>query len=146
MKIRNISRKFIFSLRLHVFAMPRRTRDTISDISRRRSLPHRRNSGNNQPLGRKKSNCPLIHADTPPAGMPPRNDVRVGELSSKLNIGAKRWNGGGCGKERRRGIRTLRRGKRANDVVHLPFSRDGMIKIKLENKRGVGSYYKVFNR
>lgn len=82
------------SLGLHVFAMSCRTRDAIPDISRRRSLPHRRNPGNNQPLGRKKSNCPLIHADTPPAGMPPRNDVRVGELSLKLNIGARRWNGG----------------------------------------------------
>lgn len=145
LKIRDIPRTSLScSLRLYVFA--RRPRDTIPDISRRRSLPHRRNPGNNQPLGRKKSNCPLIHADTPPAGMPPRNDVRVGELSSKLNIGARRWNDGGGGKERRRGIRRLRRGKRASDVAHLPFSRDGTIKIKLENKRGAGSYYKVFNR
>lgn len=30
------------------------------------------------------------------------------------------------------------------DVAHLPFSRDSAIKIKLENKRGAGSYYKVF--
>lgn len=88
----------------------------------------------------------MIHADTPPAGMPPRNDVRVGELSSKLNIGARRWNDGGDGGEHRRGIRRLQRGKRAGDVAHLPFSRDGTIKIKLENKRGAGSYYKVFNR
>lgn len=34
----------------------------------------------------------------------------------------------------------------AGDVAHLPFSRDSTIKIKLENKRGTGSYYKVFNR
>lgn len=31
-----------------------------------------------------------------------------------------------------------------DDVVHLPFSRGGTIKIKLENKREAGSYYKVF--
>lgn len=51
-------------------------------IETKRSLPHQRNPGNNHPLGRKKkkSNCPLIHADTPPAGMPPRNDVRVSNL------------------------------------------------------------------
>lgn len=84
----------------------------------------------------------MIHADTPPAGMPPRNDVRVGELSSKLNIGARGTRGvaeenveeesGGC------------EGKGGDDVVHLPFSRSGTIKIKLENKREAGSYYKVF--
>jgi len=54
-----LSRASLFcSFRLHVFARPHRTRDTIPDISRRRSLPHRRNPGNNQPLGRKKVIAP----------------------------------------------------------------------------------------
>lgn len=66
----------------------------ILDISRRKEVfPIRETQGIISLWVGKKSNCPLIHADTPPAGMPPRNDVRVGELSSKLNIGARRTTG-----------------------------------------------------
>jgi len=34
--------------------------------------------------------------------------------------------------------------RKREDVVHLPFPGGGTIKIKLENKREAGSYYKVF--
>lgn len=83
--------------------------------------------------------------------MPRRNDVRVSELSSKLNIEARGWNDG----ERQAGVEgeTSKRNRAVgyegerehdDDAAHLPLSRGGTIKIKLENKREAGSYYKVF--
>lgn len=132
------------ALCLHVFARPRvqlKTRYLIYRKRTKKVFPLEK-LGDNQSLSWKKSNCPLIHADTPSSRMPPRNDVRVGKLSLKLNIRARRWNGGDGTRGCRREIRRLRR--EGSDIVHLPFSRGGTIKIKLENKRGAGSHYKVF--